>query len=324
MECNKISIVVPVFNVEQFLQTCVDSIVAQTFDDWELILVNDGSTDSSGVICDRYAQLDSRIRVYHIANGGVSRARNYGLNHANGEWICFIDSDDYVDRTYLETFINTRSSDLRMQGYIKELPGGDHVIHTFLDSSTSPIADLISESERQYIINSPCFKLYNLQIIRDNNILFDINTSYGEDHIFSLTYLLYVNSISVSTDAGYHYRWAGENSLTRKIIDPEQLSYYIIESRRLSLLVLQRFHDINLVITYNDRLIKNCKFFIRNLFRLNNPFELFRQAQMQFKMKLNNYESGLSIFDAAFMTILLRLPPSIAFFILKSYCKIKK
>lgn len=90
----KVSVIVPVYNVEKLLQRCIDSILAQTFTDFELLLIDDGSKDKSGEICDEYAAKDSRIRVFHKQNGGVSTARNLGIDKAQGEWIYFVDSDD--------------------------------------------------------------------------------------------------------------------------------------------------------------------------------------------------------------------------------------
>ena len=96
MKHPQISIIVPVYNVEQYLQSCIDSIITQTYTDWELLLVDDGSPDRSGEICDEYAKKDNRIRVFHKRNGGVSSARNLGLDKAQGEWVTFIDADDYI------------------------------------------------------------------------------------------------------------------------------------------------------------------------------------------------------------------------------------
>lgn len=92
----KVSIIVPVYKAEKYLNRCIDSILAQTFTDWELLLIDDGSTDRSGDICDEYAKKDTRIRVFHKENGGVSSARNLGLDSAQGEWVTFIDADDYI------------------------------------------------------------------------------------------------------------------------------------------------------------------------------------------------------------------------------------
>lgn len=96
-----ISIIVPVYNSEKTLNRCIDSILSQTFHDWELLLIDDGSTDCSGEICDEYAIKDKRVKVFHKGNGGVSSARNVGLNNAKGEWITFIDSDDEIPRMLL-------------------------------------------------------------------------------------------------------------------------------------------------------------------------------------------------------------------------------
>ena len=102
MENQLISIIVPVYNVEEYLKQCLDSILEQTYRNWELILVNDGSTDSSGLICQEYAEKDARIRYYEKENGGLSDARNYGIDRVQGEYITFIDSDDWVTKTYIE------------------------------------------------------------------------------------------------------------------------------------------------------------------------------------------------------------------------------
>ena len=101
MNNKKVSIIVPVYNVEKYLQRCIESILTQTETDFELLLIDDGSKDKSGLICDEYAQKDKRVNVIHKENGGVSSARNLGIEKANGEWICFIDADDYVRQDFL-------------------------------------------------------------------------------------------------------------------------------------------------------------------------------------------------------------------------------
>lgn len=115
----KVSVIVPVYNVEKLLQRCIDSILAQTFTDFELLLIDDGSKDKSGEICDEYAAKDSRIRVFHKQNGGVSTARNIGIDKAQGEWIYFVDSDDIVLPSALGTFCSLIYSDseLVMAGF---------------------------------------------------------------------------------------------------------------------------------------------------------------------------------------------------------------
>lgn len=107
-----ISVIVPVYNTEKYLDRCVQSILAQTYTDFELLLIDDGSTDSSGAMCDRYAEQDSRVRVFHQVNSGVTSARKLGVENALGEFVCFIDADDYVTNNYIETFVTELSDDV--------------------------------------------------------------------------------------------------------------------------------------------------------------------------------------------------------------------
>ena len=100
-----ISVIVPVYNAEKYLHRCIDSVLAQTYKDFELLLIDDGSKDSSGTICDEYAAQDARVKVFHKENGGVSSARNVGLDHARGEWIMHLDGDDWIEHDMLERLI---------------------------------------------------------------------------------------------------------------------------------------------------------------------------------------------------------------------------
>lgn len=101
----KVSIIVPVYKAEPYIRKCIDSILSQTFTNFELLLIDDGSPDNCGKICDEYAELDARVHVFHKENCGVSAARNLGLDHAKGDYVCFIDSDDWIDPDMLETLI---------------------------------------------------------------------------------------------------------------------------------------------------------------------------------------------------------------------------
>lgn len=108
----KVSVIIPVYNAEKYLRKCLDSVLAQSFADFEVLLINDGSTDGSGKICDDYAQKDARVKVFHKENGGVSSARNLGLDNATGDWIVFVDSDDYVEKNYFEVINNNLSQEI--------------------------------------------------------------------------------------------------------------------------------------------------------------------------------------------------------------------
>ena len=222
----RISIIVPVYKAENFLHKCLDSILSQSFEDYEVILINDGSPDNSGIICDRYATEDDRIRVIHQQNKGVSAARNAGIHMAQGEWLCFIDSDDYVSKTYLEDFMKLHSADLLLQGYVTEIQDMVVADHS-LNKEYRSLEDVIVEAEEQQILNSPCFKLFKRCIVAENNLLFDCNTSYGEDHLFTLSDLIFVQTISTSPEKGYHQVISSNESLSHRIVPSDFLFYYI-------------------------------------------------------------------------------------------------
>ena len=131
----EISVIVPVYNVEQYLAECISSILSQTFTDFELLLVDDGSPDRCGEICDEYAGKDKRVRVFHQENAGLSCARNKGLEHASGTYIAFVDSDDYVTSTYLQELYASLPADKSQRGTVicgfdKLFPDGSlHTVH---------------------------------------------------------------------------------------------------------------------------------------------------------------------------------------------------
>lgn len=221
-----ISVIVPVYNVEIVLHYCLDSILAQTYSDFELILIDDGSKDNSGKICDEYAAKDNRVIVRHIENQGVSHARNYGIELAAGEYILFIDSDDFVDKQYLEKLINLK----------KNYPKCDNIWCGFrtVDSYESPVSiqNIIYSEEKSVTLTStkeimtlhekwldagPVCKLYNRRIVKANKILFDINLTLGEDLLFNFSYLDKTNgSIAILNEMLYNYLKLDDGTLSSK------------------------------------------------------------------------------------------------------------
>jgi glycosyl transferase, family 2/glycosyl transferase family 8 len=135
MENQLISVIVPVYNVEEYLKQCLDSILEQTFSNYEVILVNDGSTDSSGLICQEYAEKDARIRYFEKENGGLSDARNYGIEQAQGEYLTFVDSDDFLDASHLTILYNAlvnNDADISITNYANyQTSTATFYLHTF-------------------------------------------------------------------------------------------------------------------------------------------------------------------------------------------------
>lgn len=190
----KVSVIVPVYNTEQYLPRCIDSILAQTFTDFELILVNDGSTDNSGKICNEYAQKDPRIVVIHKGNGGASSARNKGIDIAQGEWISFVDSDDeyYNDDSlfYLYSQI-TNNIELVIGGYVH--CDKDGIIYSISDRVINEVSaingiKLYYKPEYYNYLGLTCIKLYNRQFLLKNNLRFNEQLTYNEDGLLHVQY----------------------------------------------------------------------------------------------------------------------------------------
>lgn len=200
----KISVIVPVYKAEKYLHRCVDSILSQTFTDFELLLINDGSPDNSGAICDEYAQKDSRVRVFHKENGGVSSARNLGLRKANGEYITFVDSDDHIEQGYLDIKEDI-TEDLLIQNYI--VSKDERRLFSFEKRTVNEcnIQNYINKNIDADILRLILSKFFKLSIIKDNQIYFQEGVKIGEDTIFILDYLYYTKSVRYMASASYIY-----------------------------------------------------------------------------------------------------------------------
>ena len=200
----RVSVIVPVYNTEKYLSRCIDSILAQTFEDFELILVDDGSSDNSGRICDEYAQKDKRIKAIHKENGGVSSARNKGLDIAKGYWITFVDSDDWVDVDYLLCFLQ-HEADLSICGYKQTISFiGNHKPKDGLFYKKEIPIIYNSEFHKMYCrgILSKCFKN---SIIKKKHIRFNNKLRIGEDTLFTIQYLSWCQSVRFISEYGYNY-----------------------------------------------------------------------------------------------------------------------
>ena len=219
-----LSIIVPVYNVEKYLGECLDSLVYQTSKSYEIILIDDGSIDSSPAICDRYADSFSYIKVFHIANGGVSNARNKGLEIASGKYITFVDSDDYVSNNFVETLLREMSnSDLLMYSHIVFDSEGA-LQYKGLDSrrieTKINIEKYLYQLKVDYIKEWEFFgyiwnKCYRKEIIDKNNIRFKEGLSCREDNLFNESYYRNMQTWSVIKEPLYNYRVA-KKSLTHK------------------------------------------------------------------------------------------------------------
>ena len=213
-----ISVIVPVYNVEKYLDRCVESIVNQTYTNLEIILVDDGSPDNCPAMCDAWAERDNRIKVIHKENGGVSSARNIGIKAATGDYISFVDSDDYISALMFETLYSNFDLDIDLVCslyYDFDLVKAPHInefVKRFFVYQNCE--DLLIKGNRVALENyfsglfisfSPFGKLYKNRIITDNNILFDESKKIGEDYIFNYYYLLHSHSVISLNNYLYYY-----------------------------------------------------------------------------------------------------------------------
>lgn len=210
----KVSVIVPVYGAEKYVSRCIDSILNQTYSNWELILVDDGSPDRSGAICDEYVQRDSRIKVIHKTNGGVSSARNLGLDEAQGEWVTFVDADDWL---CIDTFniclpylVENDIVRFSMNRVLKE------------DGTDNRPFRLVEEPKEQYLarivsretILGVCGGLYRRTMFSNNDIRFDTSLISGEDWVVLTNLVVHANSCKILSQPLYQYNKYNEGSCT--------------------------------------------------------------------------------------------------------------
>lgn len=183
----KVSVIVPVYKTEKYVSKCIESILAQSFSDFELILVDDGSPDKSGTVCDEYAKRDTRIKVIHKANSGVSAARNTGLDVASGEWVTFVDSDDWVENDYIQEMVTSVKSDTDFIFCNRENINNVRIISRKELPATKILSCLWINHYLE--LSAPVSKLFKMSILKQNKIKFPHGIHMGEDAIFLLDYL---------------------------------------------------------------------------------------------------------------------------------------
>lgn len=240
-----LSVIIPVYNAEPYLRSCLDSILNQTFKDYEIIAINDGSSDGSLEILNAYANAQDNIRVINQPNSGVSKARNAGIESARGKFITFIDSDDVIRPEYLSNFQYVDTYGWQIQGFELNYIGNEadnKLVHP-IRTGECTLKEAIEESELKRLSRGPYIKLFLSSVIRENSIRFDERLSYGEDAIFVKEYLLHCNTMVFSiarTDYIYNH-YQGSTSLVHRYHDP-RLKYLATKT------------DYNLFLRLQDRL----------------------------------------------------------------------
>ncbi|HEL1673830.1 TPA: glycosyltransferase [Streptococcus suis] len=289
-----ISIIVPVYNVENYLDECIQTVLAQTYSNWELLLINDGSTDSSGTICDDYAKSDERIRVIHLKNRGVSEARNTGLTLSKGEYITFLDSDDGIREDFLETCLTTaiqHDVDIVI-GHFFIWDENQQTFYYFVEQSQKDTIELISAQEalnRQVVwknLNTAPFvvawgKVFKATLF--NTIRFPKGKVFEDEYTIHKA-LLKSDSVALINKEFYMYRRHGNSiitsdfSLSKVLNNIEALEERIVDlvlAKKDTELVRQKLYNV-LLHTKHELEVHQCSDSLEYL-RVLNKLELFSE-----------------------------------------------
>ena len=265
---DKISVIVPVYKVEKYLKKCIESIISQSYKNLEIILVDDGSPDNCGKICDEYIQKDKRIKVIHKKNGGLSSARNAGLNIATGDYIGFVDSDDWIEFDMYKKMIECilkQNVDVVQCGMILNYENSekkDFILNN-IKNCHSPIESYLSDNIRPEV----CNKLYKRSIIGTTR--FNEDTKFGEDVEFNYFIFKKVKRFIEINFYGYNYL-KRNNSIMCSFINKESIHTIINTFEKIiSLEFGSKYHYICI-----DRYLKTCFAILNQLF-INNSYSEF-------------------------------------------------
>ncbi len=322
-----ISIIVPVYNVEKFLSRCLESLIKQTFTNIEILLIDDGSTDKSPDICDKYAQQDNRIKVIHKENGGHASARNCGIDLANAQYIMFVDSDDVVHSDYCRIMfdsISTNPSDWVFCN-MERVDENDEIISAVNEHS---INSLLFDKPTYFkafkcsLSGSVSNKIYSLDVIKKKNIKFDTQYKLGEDVQFDISYYNTCIGISFVPNVLYFYRVVG-NSLTHSY-HAEHLEIYIkLFSKRLPLIKENEIAD------FCDIYFHYFVTLLDNTMDKRNPMSFLQKMRYNDKMMKTEefrycvaHASGKN--DSAIFMHVVRMHNYYIYWLFQKICKLKE
>ncbi len=235
-----VSIIIPAYNVEKYLDQCLASVVGQSYKALQIILVDDGSSDGPAAICDAYAEKDGRVTVYHNGNHGPSYSRNFGIDHSSGEYLTFIDSDDWVDADYVRNLVQAMEesgSELVISSYYLAFPDRSELYYADEKDLTGVLSkDLMS---LYWLTMGPHCKLYRRDIVLEKGIRFPHGRSYSEDRVFNYHYLQSIKTYAYVGVSPYHYRQADRPSLSKqKSMKAFDDAMYALEEERKFLLAM--------------------------------------------------------------------------------------
>lgn len=216
-----VSVIIPAYNCSLTIKRCIDSIINQTYNEIEILIINDGSTDNTLKILKEYEKKDNRIKIFDIINKGVSNARNVGIKNSIGKYIIFIDSDDYVANNYIEMLVKCRRENNTLTACNYKVFKNENEFFSGRELNVENKMYKIEENFYELLIDfnvlkAPWGKIYDLNIIRENDIFFDTDISLGEDLIFNLKYIRFIQNIYYINEKLYYYSRENMSSLSCK------------------------------------------------------------------------------------------------------------
>lgn len=257
--CNKskikITIVVPVYNVEDYIKECLDSLIEQTYDNIEIILVDDGSTDSSGIICDEYSERDQRIRVVHKRNGGLVSARKAGIMLASGEYTAYVDSDDWIEREAYEKLVKILElyhPDMIAFGFKKEYLNFSVERKELLNEGFYNKKDFVDEA-KHHIANchfycpivhaSVCCKIFKTNLLKVHQMNVNTEIHIGEDMAVTFPYILSIKNLYIKKECIYHYRVRKTSTMWSKEKDEFERYLKLVENLKTEKNILEEIQE---------------------------------------------------------------------------------
>lgn len=284
-----VSVVVPVYNVEQYLNRCIESLINQTYENIEILLIDDGSADDSPQICDEWTIKDSRIKVYHKENGGVSSARNIGLKKCHADYVLFVDPDDYVANNFVEVLLDSivnNNCDMAIINFIEKYSDEtiENVNHFKTEKKLLKKADFLDhiyDSNSYY--GGPCNKIYLKKIIDDNNITFNEKVHYGEDLLFTVRYADKSQNFYYEYDENLYYYFRRDESVTNSKFNKKTASFVNIAEQLIDIFEKNKVDSSRIKKQY-------ICFYFKALYYLENNKDF---SKMEYKKIIKKYKKDV-------------------------------
>lgn len=226
-----VSVIIPAYNVEKTIQHCLQSLIAQDYQNLEIIVIDDGSIDNTFSLCKKLEDIDNRIKIIHQKNQGVSTARNNGLQYCKGEWISFVDADDYVDPNFISSLVEkTLNTDFVISNIYIHSQKQNSEAKVFNQKITNHSQDKIAKLYpilNLYYLGGPWGKLFKKELLTKNNITFDPTIHFGEDSLFVYKYLATIDNVGIALHTHYHYNAGNNGSLSSNAESDSILRKYL-------------------------------------------------------------------------------------------------